>query len=57
MGIFFVKNVSLCLKSGKKIVHFKVNFVFFNKNNEKYTLSLTISFSELIVPDKNSQNL
>ena len=52
MGIFFVENISLCLKSGTKIVHFKVNFVFFKQNNKKYTLSLTISVSELIVPDK-----
>ena len=57
MGIFFVKNISLCLKSGTKIVHYKVNFVFFKQNNKKYALSLTISVSELIVPDKNSQNL
>ena len=52
MGIFFVKSISLCLKSGTKIVHFEINFVFFQAKQQKYALSLTISFSELIVPDK-----
>ena len=39
------------------MVHFKVNFVIFQAKQQKYALSLTISFSELIVPDENSQNL
>ena len=57
LGIFSVKNLSLCLKSGTNIVHFKVNFVFFQAKQQTYALSSTISFSELIVPDKNSQSL
>ena len=57
LGICFDQNISLCLKSGTKIVHLKANFVFFSSKTTKYALSLTISQSELIVPDKSSQNL
>ena len=53
-GIYFDQNISLCLKSDTKIVHFKVNFVFFQEKQQKYALSLTISLWELIVSDKNS---
>ena len=49
------KNISLCLKSDTKLVHFKVNFVFFQAKQQNYALSLTISVWELIVSDKNSQ--
>ena len=55
MGISFDQNVSLCLKSDIKIVHFKVNFVFLQAKQQKHALSLTISLRELIVSDENSQ--
>ena len=57
LGICFVKNISLCLKSDTEIVPFILNFVFFQAKQQKYALSLIISFTELIVPYKNSQNL
>ena len=40
---------------GIKIANFKVNFVFLQAEQQKCSLSLTISLSELIVPDKNLQ--
>ena len=42
MSISFEKNISLCLKSDTKIVHFKVNFVFLQAKHQNYALSLTI---------------
>ena len=55
MSISFDQNISLCLKSDTKIIHFKVNFVFLQATQQKYGLSLTISLWELIVSDKISQ--
>ena len=52
LGIFFIENISLCLESGNKIVYFKVNFVFLQAKEQKYALSLTISFSESIITDE-----
>ena len=40
MGISFDQNISLCLKSDTKIVHFKVNFVFFQAKQQKYAFVL-----------------
>ena len=55
LGISFVQDISLCLKSDTKIVHFKENLVFLQAKQQKYAaLSITISFSELIVPDNKN---
>ena len=55
ISFHFLISFHLCLKSDTKIVHFNVNFVFFQAKQQKYALSLTISLWDSIVSDKNSQ--